>query len=85
MFGDGRPTRQEARVRAVTGNVGGMKPMRRYTLADAMRLQGLPATLLDDAPWTAAGKLKAVANGVPLPMGRAIARAVARAVMEAER
>ncbi len=47
----------------------------RYTLAEACRLQGLPENFLDEAPFTAAGKLKAVANGVPLPMGRALARA----------
>ena len=52
----------------------------RYTLADACRLQGLPEDFLADAPFTAEGKLKAVANGVPLPMGRAIARAVKRAL-----
>lgn len=52
----------------------------RYSLADACELQGLPRDFLADAPFTAAGKLKAVANGVPLPMGRAIARAVRRAL-----
>jgi site-specific DNA-cytosine methylase len=48
----------------------------RYRFADACRLQGLPEDFLADAPFTAHGKLKAVANGVPLPMGRAIAKAV---------
>ena len=48
----------------------------RYRLADAMRLQGLPADFFDHCPFTAEGKLKAVANGVPLMMGRAIAKAV---------
>lgn len=43
---------------------------------DKLRLQGLPADFLEDAPFTATGKSKAVGNGVPLPMGRAIARAV---------
>lgn len=52
----------------------------RYTLAEACRLQGLPEDFLTDAPFTAEGKLKAVANGVPLPMGRAIAAAVKRAM-----
>lgn len=60
-----------------------MKPMRRYGLADACRLQGLPEDFLADAPFTAAGKLKAVANGVPLPLGRAIAAAVKKAVRSA--
>lgn len=52
---------------------------RRYKLSDACRLQGLPEDFLKDAPFTAEGKLKAVANGVPLPMGRAIARAIIEA------
>lgn len=52
----------------------------RYRLADACRLQGLPEDFLKDCPFTAEGKLKAVANGVPIPMGRAIARAVKEAI-----
>lgn len=48
--------------------------------ADACRLQGLPEDFLKDAPFTADGKLKAVANGVPIPMGCAIARAVWQAL-----
>jgi len=51
----------------------------RYTVAQAARLQGLPEDFLDDAPLTQQGKLRAIANGVPIPMGRAIARAVRRA------
>lgn len=67
------------RVPTVTGSDGaatGMRPMTRYKLADALRLQGLPEDFLSDAPFTAEGKLKAVANGVPLPLGRAIAKAI---------
>ena len=45
---------------------------------DAVRLQGLPDGFLDDAPFTVAGKCQVLGNGVPLPMGRAIARAVKR-------
>jgi DNA (cytosine-5)-methyltransferase 1 len=47
---------------------------------EACRLQGLPEGFLDNAPFTLAGKVKVVGNGVPLPMGRAIARAVKRAM-----
>lgn len=80
MFGDGRPTRREHRQQAVTSSDGGASVrMQRYTLADACRLQGLPEDFLEHAPFTASGKLKAVANGVPLAMGRAIAKAVAKA------
>jgi DNA (cytosine-5)-methyltransferase 1 len=52
----------------------------RYRLADALRLQGLPEDFLDHCPFTAEGKLKAVANGVPLSMGRAIAGAIKEAI-----
>lgn len=47
--------------------------------AAAALQQGLPADF--DLPgFTAAGKCKAIGNGVPLPMGRAVARAVKRAL-----
>jgi DNA (cytosine-5)-methyltransferase 1 len=74
--------------KAVSGSNGGNGSQRntpgagnkgngRYKLSDACRLQGLPENFLSDAPFTADGKLKAVANGVPIPMGRAIAKAIA--------
>lgn len=43
-------------------------------------LQGLPRDFLADAPFTDQGKRKVIANGVPLAMGRAIARAVRSAL-----
>lgn len=47
-------------------------------------LQGLPANFLEHAPFTSNGKYRVVGNGVPLPMGRAVANAVKRAIyMEA--
>lgn len=51
-----------------------------YSVPDAAKYQGLPEDFLSDAPFTKHGKLKCIANGVPLPMGRAIARAVKRAM-----
>jgi len=45
---------------------------------EKLRQQGLPADFLVEAPFTASGKSHAVGNGVPLPMGRAIAKAVLR-------
>jgi DNA (cytosine-5)-methyltransferase 1 len=45
-------------------------------LAESIRQQGLPEGFLDKAPFTLAGKHKVVGNGVPLPMGRALARAI---------
>lgn len=49
-------------------------------LKRAIRAQELPEDFLRHAPFTVAGKIKAVGNGVPLPMGRAVARAVKRAL-----
>jgi DNA (cytosine-5)-methyltransferase 1 len=46
--------------------------------AAAAAAQGLPADF-DLPAFTVAAKVKAIGNGVPLPLGRAIARAVARA------
>ena len=45
-------------------------------LALAVRLQGFPDGFLDDAPFTLEGKHRVVGNGVPLPLGRAVAKAV---------
>lgn len=54
------------------------------TPEEQAELQGLPTGFLSNAPFTAGGKRQAIANGVPLPMGRAVARAVRRA-LEASR
>jgi DNA (cytosine-5)-methyltransferase 1 len=75
-------------ARGATPKIGGSgKIKRRYTtrraapaLHDILRLQGLPETFLADAPFTAAGKAQALGNGVPLPMGRAVAQAVRKAI-----
>ena len=48
----------------------------KYTLAEMLRLQGLPGDLLDEAPFTMQGKRKLVGNAVPLPMARELARVV---------
>ena len=52
----------------------------RYTVADMCRLQGLPETFGDELPFSSDDKRKVIGNGVPIPMGRAIARAVRRAL-----
>lgn len=49
-------------------------------VAAALRLQGLPPDFLDHAPFTVVGKHKVIGNGVPLAMGRAVARAVREAI-----
>lgn len=54
--------------------------LRNRSLAEECELQGLPPDFLADAPFTARAKRVAVGNGVPLQMGRAVARAVKRAL-----
>lgn len=55
------------------------KGMASYSWRDMCELQGLPADY--DLPgFTRQAKREAVGNGVPLPMGRAVARAVKRAL-----
>lgn len=49
-------------------------------LANYIRWQGLPADFLSDAPFTVEGKVRVVGNGVPLTMGRTVARAVRKAI-----
>lgn len=48
----------------------------RVSVADMCEMQGLPRTFFDESPFTSDGQRKALGNGVPLPMGRAVARAV---------
>lgn len=52
----------------------------RRSLPEMLRLQGLPEDLLDDQPFTAKAARKMVANGVPMPLGLAVARAVRMAL-----
>ena len=49
-------------------------------LSRRCELQGLPPDFADSLPFTAKWSGIVVGNGVPLPMGRAIARAVKRAI-----
>lgn len=70
----------EAGAPSVTSSDDGASVrMARYSVDEAAELQGLPASFLKDAPFTQDGRLRAIANGVPLPLGRAVARAVRRA------
>jgi DNA (cytosine-5)-methyltransferase 1 len=52
----------------------------REKIAEMLRLQGMPEDYLDEAPFTDSAKRLVIGNGVPIPMGRAIARAVRRAL-----
>lgn len=54
------------------------KKRTRRSFAELCELQGLTADF-DLPPFTEAAKCKAIGNGVPLPMGRAIAKAVMEA------
>ncbi len=46
------------------------------SIEDMLELQGLPKDWLDHQPWTMAAKKKMVGNGVPIPIARALAKAV---------
>jgi DNA (cytosine-5)-methyltransferase 1 len=72
---DPRPMRREARS-LTAQSVEGSRDGHRLDTGDMLEAQGLPRDYLDDAPFTVQGKRSAIGNGVPLPMGRAIARAV---------
>ncbi len=64
------------RKRAIgAGDLTGPEAWRR-----ALSRQGLPPDFLDDAPFTKSGKFRVVGNGVPLPMARAVAEAVVKAL-----
>jgi DNA (cytosine-5)-methyltransferase 1 len=80
---DGRGGHRRTAPPTVTGGHGSPFSHSRgnVTLGDMCELQGLPRDFLDEAPFTAHGKRKALGNGVPIPMGRAIARAVREALM----
>jgi DNA (cytosine-5)-methyltransferase 1 len=54
------------------------------TLAEMCERQGLPGDFLEDSPFTVNGKRGVIGNGVPLPLGRAVARAVRRALESLE-
>lgn len=77
------------RIPVKPGGSGKVKASRRVCAGDsktqegyaaALEAQGLPTDFLADAPFTVAGKIKAVGNGVPLAMGRAVAAAVKAAI-----
>ncbi len=68
--------------RGVPGGRGGRSrsDRSRTALKGYISGQGLPDGFLDNAPFTVAGKVKVVGNGVPLPMGRAVAKAMRKAL-----
>lgn len=76
MLAGMKPKGNESGGRSSSLNRGGGT----LPLSEMCRLQGLPEDYLAEAPFTVSGKRQMVGNGVPLPMGRAIARAVRRAL-----
>lgn len=50
--------------------------LKNRTLAEQCRLQGLPENFADHTPFKKTEMERAIGNGVPLPMGRAVAKAV---------
>jgi DNA (cytosine-5)-methyltransferase 1 len=78
-----------ARTRPVRKNGGGVDKRSRKgalcqrssrSLEDALELQGLPRDFFDHSPFTKKGKGEMLGNGVPLFMGRALAKAVVDAL-----
>ena len=53
-----------------------------YNLERMCELQGLPRGFTDEMPFTKHGKRQAIGNGVAMPTGRAIAKAVRRAMAQ---
>ena len=64
--------------RAISGKYLGWKTTAAF--AEMRQNQGLPSDFLEESPFTVEGKCKCIGNGVPLPMGRAVARAVKAAI-----
>ena len=73
MLAGGKPKGTETGGRTSALNRGGGT----LDFETMCELQGLPRDFLSEAPFTSSGKKQAVGNGVPLPIGRAIAKAVA--------
>ena len=81
--GGSKATREAKRLRANGMKAIGYDCRSSNDFATLRRKQGLPDTF-DLPPFTVSAKCKAIGNGVPLPMGRAIARAIMEAVARKE-
>lgn len=68
------------RVRGKQGHADNARLQGR-SIKRMLELQGLPRDYLKDCPLTQSGMKEAIGNGVPLPMGRAVAKAVREAVV----
>jgi hypothetical protein len=78
MLAGGKPKGTETGGRTSSLNRGGGT----LPFEDMCELQGLPRDFLSEAPFTSTGKKQAVGNGVPLPIGRAIAKADVKAIAD---
>lgn len=77
LGGSGKPKR----TYTATGKRHGPDQGPRATIAEMLRYQGLPADHFGEfCPFTKTARRQMIGNGVPLPMGRAIARAVRQAI-----
>jgi DNA (cytosine-5)-methyltransferase 1 len=65
-----------------SGQAGNGGPRR--SVAEMALAQGLDPARFDHSPFTTTELRRAVANGVPMPLGRAVAKAVVRAVSQLE-
>lgn len=79
MLAGGKPKGNESGGRTSSLNRGGGS----LDFETMCELQGLPRDFLSESPFTVSGKRQMIGNGVPLPMGRAIAKAVLAAFNEA--
>jgi DNA (cytosine-5)-methyltransferase 1 len=78
--GGHKPKSTAAKAPTVSGGHGAPFDRETMSIGRMCELQGLPEDFLSEAPFTAHGKRKVIGNGVPLPMGRAIAKAVKAAL-----
>ncbi len=62
-----------------TGKRHGPSTGARATIGNMLTLQGVPAEWLDESPFTTDSKRRMIGNGVPIPMGRALAKAIREA------
>ncbi len=61
------------------------QPYEDPSIEDACEAMGLPRDFAKEMPFTMHGKRSVIGNGVPMAMGRAIAKAVRRATGAGQR
>ena len=77
----GRHHSNELRA-SVERGAGWVGKQEKRSLAEMLRLQGMPEDWLDHQPWTMSAKRKGIGNGVAVPMGRALAKAIRSAMAD---